>query len=133
MVHGVVHGTGEMVVGGPGIAWQPLNLGPHCLAQGHQKPHRHPQILDTRTDQKRPVNLGHQIVDTKSWAPRHQLNLGHSSCATNYTHQPSFLIPLNIRQQDTKKIPRSMRGQFFAPFFPGHFQFLSHLEFVPRF
>ena len=43
MVHGVVHGTGEMVVGGPGVAWQPLNLMPHCLAQGHQKPHRHPK------------------------------------------------------------------------------------------
>ena len=43
MVQGVVNGTGEMVVGGPGVAWQPLNLRPHCLAQGHQKPHRHPK------------------------------------------------------------------------------------------
>ena len=43
MVCRVVHVTGEMVVGGPGVAWQPLNLRPHCLAQGHQKPHRHPK------------------------------------------------------------------------------------------
>ena len=64
MVCRVVHVTGEMVVGGPGVAWQPLNLRPHCLAQGHQKPHRHPQILDTGTHQNRPVNLGHQIVGT---------------------------------------------------------------------
>ena len=43
MVCRVVHVTGEMVVGGPGVAWQPLNLRPHCLTQGHQKPHRHPK------------------------------------------------------------------------------------------
>ena len=43
MVCRVVNGTGKMVVGGPGVAWQPLNLRPHCLAQGHQKPHRHPK------------------------------------------------------------------------------------------
>ena len=52
------------MVGGPGTGWHPLNLPNHCLFQGHQKPHRHHQILDT----------GYRWTsDTKLWTPGHQL------------------------------------------------------------
>ena len=63
LCQGTLYG-GVRWVGGPGTGWHPLNLLHHCLAQGHQKPHRHPQILDTGTHQNTPVKLGHQIVGT---------------------------------------------------------------------
>ena len=83
--------------------------------QGHEKPHRHPQILDTRTDQ--------WALDTKSWAPTTKTPA--ESCAL--IKPPPFWRPLIL---DAKTRDTSLRKYDWpilctVPFCSGHFLFSS--------